>query len=378
MRVYRALYWVVMAGAFLYALYSGNRFSWLLFLVQALVLAAALGINLWTVCSFSYVQELSAPRGEKGQSVELRLGIYNDKPFPFTRMRVTVDAPDPAQSRRLDIDLAPKARCSFELSLSLPRRGEFMVGMSRLDLQDVFGLLPMHFDLRRLPYYRQKPLLVLPRVREVPQPVGRRSAASASGLSGGAQGQEELSHLRGWLPGDRLSRVHWAASAKTRILLSHQYQDPAGDSCLIFLDCSSLDDSQADVLCECAAALLYAHLSRGEPVDLRGGGSAAPERAFSLAGLDRLREWLALLRFDQLSPGGEALAEALASGSYSRAYVLGGRLEPELLQAGLEAVSWRYWVTEPLPPGSGTPGRTASIGQTDVAEFLLGQMGEEL
>lgn len=379
MKVYRVFYWAVMLCALLFGLYSGNRFSWLLFLAQALILTAALGINIWTAYSFSYLQELSTPQGEKGQTVGLHISIYNDKPFPFTRMKVMVEAPDPAENQSLAIDLAPKASCSFDLQLSLPRRGEFFVGMTRLDLQDVFGLLPMHFYLRRLPYYRQRPLLVLPQVREVALPAGRANIGTGPGGIG--TGQEELSLLRDWMPGDRLSRIHWAASAKTRLLLSRQYQDPVGDGTLIFLDCRALDDEHSDILSDCAVALVYSHLSQGGFVDLRSGNPQAvsPERAFSLAELTCLREWLALLRFDQATSGEGVLAEILAVGRYSRVYLLGGRFEPKLLSGGVEAVSWHYWVMEPLPAGTeaGYQGRAASIGQTDVARFLSEHMGEE-
>lgn len=374
MKVYRILYWTVMVCSLFWGLYSGSRFSWLLFLVLALVLLAALGVNLWTACSFSYIQELSASQGEKGQTAHLHIGIYNDKPFPFTRMRVAVETPDPAEVQTLAIDLAPKASCSFDLRLSLPRRGEFLVGMTRLDLQDVFGLLPMHFDLRRLPYYRQKPLLVLPRVRELALPAGGRPENPGTGLAGYGAGQEEFASLRNWAPGDRLSRVHWAASAKTGTLFTRQYEDPAGGSALVFLDCRTLGDEGADLLAECAATLLFAHLSRGEPVSL-WCGSQPPERAFSLAEFPRLREHLALLRFDEGVSPIESLEGALAHSQLCRVYLLGGRFDAKLFSALSGAASWRYWTAEPLP-GDGYPKRAAAIGQTDVAAFLQ-EHGEE-
>lgn len=378
MRVYRVFYWIIMICALVWGLYSGNRFSWLLFLTLALILLAALGINLWTAWSFSYIQELSAPQGEKGQAVGLHIGIYNDKPFPFTRMRVTVESPDPAEAQTLAVDLAPKTDCSFDLRMSLPRRGEFLVGMAMLDLQDVFGLLPMRFDLRRLPYYRQKPLVVLPRVRALSLPAGGRQETLGTGLAGLGAGQGELAYLRGWAPGDRLTQVHWAATAKTRTLISRQYEELAGGSVLVFLDCGTLDEGQSDILAECAATLLYAHLSRGEAVDLRCSHPQAKvlERAFSTAELPRLREWLALLRFDQESSGAGPLGEILAHGGYSQAYLLGGRFDPKLPQAVLEDAPWRYWVTEPLPSGigAGYQAKVASIDSKDVAEFLSEQL----
>lgn len=381
MKLFRVAYWAVMASAFLYGIYSGNRFSWLLFLTQALLLLAALGVNIWTVWSFSYIQELSSGQGEKGQTVGLHIGIYNDKPFPFTRMSVTVEAPDPSEEQVLPIDLAPKAGCSFDLRLGLPLRGEFKVGMTKLELRDVFGLLPMSFDLCRLPYYRQKPLLVLPRVREFVLPPGDASrVAESGGLSAGA-GQEELSSLREWAPGDRMSRIHWAATAKTRTLFARQYEDPTGGSCLIYLDCRELEDDGADLLTECAATLLYAHLNRGDTVDLRSGGTedVPPGRAFALSDLDPMRQWLALLKFRQKTADPEVLVRAAGGDNYGRVYVLGGRFDPELLRV-LEPLetACHYWLAYPMPAGvSGQRVRPAALDREELPAFLSRQLGDE-
>lgn len=353
MKVYRVCYWTGMVCALLYALYSGSRFCWLLFLVQLLVLVAALGINLWTAYSFSYVQQLSDEQGEKGQTVELHIGIYNDKPFPFTHMRVTVQTPDPAERQTLPIDLAPKTSCAYDLQLSLPMRGEYLVGMTRLELQDVFGLLPMSFDLRLLPYYRQRPLLVLPRVDALTLSGGRTGTAE-HGLNSNLIGQEEYSYLRGWIPGDRLSRVHWSASAKTGTLFTRQYEDPAGGSCLIFLDCQTLGDAEADRLTECAATLLCAHLRQGDFVDLRAGSPQARpvQRAFALGDSTAMRQWLASLKFNQTDAGIEVLIQSIERETYGQIYVLGGRFHPEILRVleDLNAPAF-YWLAEPLPAG---------------------------
>lgn len=381
MKFYRVIYWAMLVCSLLFGLYSGSRFSWIVFLTLALVLLDALGINLWTYFSFSYLQTLSAEEEEKGQTVNLHLGIYNDKPFPFTHMRVTVEAPDPAENQTLEIELLPKTECSFDIPLSLPRRGEFQVGMTRLDLQDVFGLLPMRFDLRRLPYYRQKPLLVLPRAREVSLPFENALRSADGGQHSAGAGQEEYSHLRDWQAGDRLSRIHWAASAKAQVLLSRQYETPAGESCLIYLDCRALADDLSDRLTECAATLLCAHLNRGDSVRLLAGGlEKQPERAFSPGQETALRRWLALLKFDQKTCEPEFLKIALSQEQYSRVYALGGEMEP-LLAKTLEqlSTSWRYWVTNSLPPEmeGRYQGRLASLGQQRLIEFLRRHLMEE-
>lgn len=378
MRAYRALYWAVMLGAALYGLYSGNRFCWLLFLAMALTLLAALGVNIWTAYSFSFVQELSSTQGEKGQTVNLHIGIYNDKPFPFTSMRVTAKAADPTGDRVLDIDLAPRQSCAFDLSISLPRRGEFNVGMTRLELQDVFGLLPMVFDLRRLPYYRQKTLLSLPRVLEPDLPAGPAQRLYGGGISTPGPGQEELSHLREWVPGDRLSRVHWAATAKTRELFSRQYEDPAGGGCLIYIDCRTLSEDPADRLMECAATLVYLHLRRGEPVAIKAQGQE-PRRAYTLGDLTGIRQWLALLPFDRRESPGEDLTAALSGEPYGRVFLLGGEYDYELIRA-LEpsGAACRYWLAGSGEPPEGGAVKAAYMGGGDLAEFMRRSMTEGL
>ncbi len=374
MKLYRFVYWALLICSLLFGLYSGNRFSWTVFLTLALVLLAALGVNLWTFFSFSYVQELSAEEEEKGRTVELHIGIYNDKPFPFTRMKATVEAPDPAENQTLAIDLAPKASCAFDLQLSLPRRGEFLAGMTRLDLQDVFGLLPMRFDLRRLPYYRQKPILALPRMGDFALPFTGAAQSVGSGRAAAGAGQEEYAYLRNWQAGDRLSRIHWAASAKTRALFSRQYENPAGESCLIYLDCHTLSDELSDRLTECAATLLCAHLSRGDSVRLLAGGETEqPERAFTTAQLPALRRWLALLKFDEKAGNARGLRDILIGEQYGRVYVLGGAFDPAVAHAlDGSRFFWRYWLAGPLPEEltGRYQGCLASLGRQDVSEFL--------
>lgn len=381
MKIFRALYWTGLAAALLLGLYTGNRFTWMVFLVMALLMLAALGINAWTIWSFSYIQELGSPQGEKGRAVSLHIGIYNDKPFPFTHMRVRAEAPDPADSQILEINLPPRASCSFDLELPMRMRGDYQVGMTRLEFQDVFGLLPMSIDLRWLPYYRQKPLLVLPRTLDITLPNGRIDAAQGQGIAALGSGQDELAYLRSWQPGDRMSRVHWKASAKSHELLTRQYEDPAGGGVLIYLDCRELPAGDADRLTDCAASLLRAHLERGDRVLIMSSRESDPGPGMSLgmAGLTRAREWLALLEFSGEDLPSPRLGEIFRAERIAFAYLLGPRPDPGSIGILEEAgCPGRCWVTEPLNPGmEGRSGVVmASINGQDPAEFLIKNLGE--
>lgn len=304
MKVYRTFFYLLMAAALFYGLYSGNRVCYLLFIIQLITVLTAVALNLWTISSFSYVQKLSVREAEKGQTVTLHLGIYNDKPFPFTDMKVHIETPAKQDRQDLLINLAPHQEASYDFILTLPYRGEFMVGMTRLDIQDLFGLFPMHIDMRWLSYYHQISLLVYPHLIELllPAPARTDSGSVGSAFTFSPSGRDELSHLRAYQLGDSLSRIHWKASIKTRSLVTRQYEDPSGGSCLIFLDSRAIStDSEvlSDRITECATAIIYAHLSAQNRVQLACQDTQYPQvrQAYSLAGFSILHQWLAMLPF---------------------------------------------------------------------------------
>ena len=381
MKLYRALYWIVLVCSLVWGLYSGSRFSWLLFLLLLFGLLSALALDLWTYVSFSYLQEIDAKEGEKGRTVGLSLSIHNDKPFPFTHMKVQVETPDPQERQVLEIDLAPKEHCDFQLSLSMPRRGEYKVGMTKLSVQDVFSLLPLRMDLRLLPYYRQRPLLVLPRVRELSLPGGGALAGTTGNSAETVSGQEEFSRLTDWQPGDRLSAVHWKASARTGTLLTRQYEDPQRENCLIFLDRVEVDDADSDLIAECAATLLHAHLMRGDSVRLACGVHDAKEPPVirGLSDLLEARRWLATVPFHELKSDVDALESELTNESFGRIYLLGGLLSEglfTLLEGRVDPLSCFYFQSQPLElrVGNGGEMHIASFYERDPEEFLQEQL----
>ena len=78
-------------------------------------------------------------------------------------MKIHILAPAPEECQDVWINLAPRQETSFDFIFSLPYRGEYEMGMTRLDIQDLFGLFPMHIDMRWLSYYRTQTVLVYPR-----------------------------------------------------------------------------------------------------------------------------------------------------------------------------------------------------------------------
>ena len=170
MRAVRAGWFAVLGLSLVGGLASGLRAYYLVFFSMLFLTLCCAAMTLWTYFSFSYLQAAERAVAVRGETLSLRVGIYNDKPYPFTRMRVEVACADPAQRIALALDLAPRRDKQFDLALRLPYCGVYQVGMTRLSVCDCFGLLPLRFDLRNLPYYRMAELTVLPELTPLPPP----------------------------------------------------------------------------------------------------------------------------------------------------------------------------------------------------------------
>lgn len=307
---------------------SGDRVFFVLFFLQIFLLLAAWIITIWAALTFSYTQELSSEQTSRGQPVHLNLNIHNEKPFPFPMMRIQIAGPDPLDKQELNFNLAADTRRSFDLELNCPHRGAYKVGMTVIDFIDIFGLFRMPFDMRRLPYYREKHLLVLPRVTPLPG-LSMRSAgqsAAASRLGAVDDQQEPFAAVRDYRPGDAAKLIHWKASLRQRQLLTRQFDASGETQILLLLDRQTIDGmtgtalQTVDASCEAAASLTRTLLIRGWPVRIISVGDGYDQQqGSSLRDFRRLHHWLAQVSFNGSLPFHQLLASEMARQHNSRA-----------------------------------------------------------
>lgn len=283
MRRVRICYFTAMAVLFLAARLTGYRGLFLLLFMMMFVVVYSVALNLWTIFSFSYLQEISERKSVKGRTVQLKIGIYNGKPFPFTMMRIRVDTVLPSDKIVLGFNLAPKSHIYYDLPLHCAYRGVHKVGMTTIELNDIFGLVRFNFDMRSLPYYRQREPAVLPRLTALPLlPARIRDTKRAGGGSPTtAGGGDSYAGLRQYRPGDSPARLHWPASVRARDLFVRHYERPVESSVLVAIDTSAVFDGEdalryADLVCECAAALANYGLQNGFAVRIVTADIARP------------------------------------------------------------------------------------------------------
>lgn len=327
MKAVRFLYYLAMPVLLFAGLYTGMRLWFILLLAQILLILALLALNHWTVRTFSYTQKLDDSIAPKGSETTLHLTIMNEKPFPLSMMRLDVELAAPSENRQVSFSLLPFAEKEFDFKVSMPYRGVYPIGITTMRVTDVFGLLPMRFDMRRLHFYRQPELTVYPRT-EAPSSLyadvadeklfGERyllSSESGSSIAG----------ARAYRPGDPLKQIHWKKSAARGELYVKQYEQPIRENLSIFIDnCAHGAEGEealarADTVCEAAACVTLHCLSRNRGAALRAlcgtRGIHPGEEALEAADLDKIRKWLALLPFEDEPAQGPLPLEDAYGGS---------------------------------------------------------------
>jgi len=307
MKRFRVGYYLLMSILLILGLGTGRWELYFMLSVMVLIAVTSLILNLWVYFSFSYQQDLSISRVVKGDTPILKIRIFNKKPFPFIRMCVEVETPKPPNRTRLCFNIDPGSDYTHELELLCEYRGKYMVGMSILETGDVFGILSMRFDLRRLPFYRHEQLTIYPKLIKLTAPSTRmRGMTNYQGM--GAQlpsdDGESFYDTRKYHYGDSFKRIHRKISARRRQLFVKRYDMSMAASVIIMVDtCISsfeVEDSlrYSDIACECAAAIAHLCLRNGNMVALATSDEDGQViESVNTNDFSRLYDYLATMKF---------------------------------------------------------------------------------
>lgn len=305
MKLFRICYFAVLLSLLLIGLLSGRREVFLLFFIVLFVLVCALALNLWTFFSFAFSQKLTAT-AVKGDRPVMKVRISNEKLFPFTLMKITIQTTLPDNTTIKEISLAPKSDAVFDIELNCAYRGPYRVGITKMLITDVFGLLSMRFNMRILPYYRLKELIVYPKVIHLPYlPSQDLDDKYKNSLTHSFSDYGEVfSAIRQYQPGDPLKKIHWPSAARYRELYVKNYDTPNETSVIIFID-NAYDVYKgedmlryADLACECAASLANCALHSGYTVKFTDATGHIIQ-VNSIHEFSRLHHHLAVLPFPE-------------------------------------------------------------------------------
>lgn len=281
------------AVLFSYAMFQGGFVSWFLFY-------SFLPFGLYGVFIAIYPLGRAAvrrtvPAGRRywaGDRIPVTAHI--DLPWPIPLAAVAVAEGKQDGGAMLAWPLRRRLVCTW--SLSLPR-GRHSLDTIRLEVSDAFGWVH-----KTASFHAPCTVIVYPRYIEWPAEMVREWFAYGKAARPLAYRRDlaVAAGAREYAPGDKMSWVHWKASARRQALMTKEFDEPRNDDWIVVLDGAA--SPWFEELVTLAASIAKALIDEGVPVGLLVTGKArsylAPRRSEE--------QWPSLLL---------RLAEAEANGS---------------------------------------------------------------
>ncbi|OXS62555.1 hypothetical protein B1A99_01450 [Cohnella sp. CIP 111063] len=269
--------------ALCYLLFQGGKTSLMLFTILN-ALGVYLMLGRWS--GIGGVQGVRLTEAGDGQSalltagmrlqVKLRMQIPGFWPLPYVIVREKLVRTTGGDAQLYEMSFVPdyKRRGEVQFETAPLRRGRYQFQQTDCSTRDIFGLFE-HRGSFHQPLYVQ----VLPRT--VPLKDWRLFRRSQRGVfhhtftSLWARETTQIDGVREYIHGDRLSRIHWNATAKTGQWKSKEFEREALPRVVFVLDRNAQSYPYADqfeLAVSAAASLLELTISRGMPIGFVSAG----------------------------------------------------------------------------------------------------------
>lgn len=194
----------------------------------------------------------------KGESIPLRLEVWNATPFSSGRVRATLTVKNTFTGqweKEQFVCTAGPHRQVFQHSLSSRTCGRVVCRLDHLWVWDYLGLFPLPL---RGPGRQEVAGYFWPTVSSLDLEIREESSPGGEGerYSSKKPGDDptELFALRDWREGDKLSRIHWKLSQKLERTLVKELGLPLSDHLLFLLDLNG-EGWESDLLLDALASL---------------------------------------------------------------------------------------------------------------------------
>ncbi|MBY0010880.1 DUF58 domain-containing protein [Paenibacillus typhae] len=256
----------IWAVTLLYVLFQGGKTSFMLFimvsvLILYLVVSAVGGVRRAKGSRSLYSEQDKPELLYAGGylRVKLQVSIPGFLPLPYVVVREILKRHN-GESWVFEESLIPSLRGHGELQFQTPplERGSYTFEQTDILAEDIFGLVEHKGTFRAEGQFR-----VLPRAVFVPrwQLYERRSrlAGLQTSLLHSRRETTQINGVRDYVYGDRLTRIHWNATAKTGVWKSKEFEHESVPKTILVLDGSTAaygSSSQFELAVSVTASLL--------------------------------------------------------------------------------------------------------------------------
>lgn len=280
------LLFVCLAASFLLAAVYGGKLAPMLF-VSVLVLSLYLLLGRWSgIARISGERTMHPEAGttplEAGSrlQVSLRLRLPGFWPVPYVLLSDRLVRMNGGE-HRFEATVIPDRRRSAEAAYTIPSlaRGIYSFADTECMTGDLLGFFE-HKGIMKL----HRAFAVAPRIVPIPEWSGLHlwgwSGRSGGALSAAHAGGESglIGGVREYRDGDRLSRIHWSATARTGELKSKEFEQESAAPVAIVLDrckASYSGEEQFELAVSIAVSLLKHGRDKGIGMELMSMGGSS-------------------------------------------------------------------------------------------------------
>lgn len=226
---------LLLAGTFAYAKFQGGRVSWTVFYMLLPFLLYGILLFVYPLRDIGFRRELERRELPFGGSAQAEITLTRRFPFPLLYVSVKEETKegDPARNPALLFLWGFRRRKKWSYRTGPLGRGEHALEGVTVEVSDFFGWMKKSVFLPS-----RETVLVLPKVlgiRHLPTVAsdGRGAAAAASSA---VMDPAAASGIREYEPGDRVSRIHWSAFARTGDLYTKEFEDRRSQDLFLILD----------------------------------------------------------------------------------------------------------------------------------------------
>lgn len=249
-----------------YVLFQGGKTSLMLFSMVSLLTIYLIGAG------FGGVNRVKAQRsvlggseraGEQlhaGEQVRVKLEVHVPGllPMPYMIVREVLQRHN-GDSWSFEDSIIPNLRGTGKLVFQTPplERGRYAFSKTECISEDIFGLMEHKGRIEVQTDFR-----VLPRTIYIPKwhrnIRNSRLGGTHTTISASRRETTQINGVRDYVYGDRISRIHWNATAKTGSWKSKEFEHESFPKTMIVLDCTAegFDNAQQFELAVSAAASL--------------------------------------------------------------------------------------------------------------------------
>lgn len=237
---------VIWGITLLYVLFQGGKTSFMLFIMVSVLIVYLIAGGLGSVRRARGTRNLYTDQDKENLlsaggfiRVRLKVTIPGILPLPYVIVREVLKRHN-GESWVFEDSLIPNLRGVGELNFQTPllERGTYTFSNTDIISQDIFGLVE-----HKGTFMAEGQFQVLPRAIYVPrwQLYERKSRLSGPQTSVTQSRREttQINGVRDYIYGDRMSRIHWNATAKTGAWKSKEFEHESIPKTILVLDGSS-------------------------------------------------------------------------------------------------------------------------------------------